>query len=104
MLQLKKRDSSKNAAADKEFSASNYIPYDCHYDHRTILTKSKELMQVIKLDGFAFETVDDDEIDMRKAVRNSLLKSMTSGNIALWFHTVRRKKAAYPGGNQPRGF
>ncbi len=104
MLQLKKRDSFKNEVADKEYAASNFIPYKCHYDSKTIITKDDELMQVIKLDGFSFETVDDEELDMRKSVRNALLKSMTSGNLALYFHTVRRKQAIYPPGKQPRGF
>lgn len=104
MIQLKRRDSFKNAVADKEATTSHFIPYKCHYDAKTILTKKDELMQVIKLDGFSFETVDDEELDLRKSVRNALLKSMTSGNLALYFHTIRRKQAAYPPGKQPRGF
>ena len=103
-LQLKKRDASKGSVAEKEFPESHFIPYDCHYNSQTVLTKAKELLQVIKLEGFSFETADDEELDLRKNVRNSLFKSMTQGNIAVCFHTVRRKKAAYPGGKMPRGF
>ena len=104
MLQLKKRDANKGQVAEKEFPESHFIPYECHYDSKTVITKNRELLQVIKVEGFSFETADDEELDMRKAVRNALLKSMTQGDIALWFHTVRRKKAAYPEGVQPRGF
>ncbi len=102
-LQLKRRDANKGSVADKEFPESYFIPYDCHYDDYTIVTKERELLQVIKVEGFSFETADDEELDLRKNVRNSLFKSMTQGNIALYFHTVRRRKAAYPGGRQPRG-
>ena len=41
---------------------------------------------------------------MKKMVRNSLLKSMADGTFAVWFHTVRRRQSAYPGGKQPPGF
>lgn len=104
MIQLKRRDSFKNAVADKEFPASHFIPYKCHYDSKTIITKKDELMQVIKLEGFSFETVDDEDLNLRKNIRNALLKSMTTGNLALYFHTVRRKQEVYPPGKQPRGF
>ena len=103
-LQLKKRDANKGHIAEKEFPESHFIPYDCHYDTRTIITKDRELLQVIKVEGFSFETADDEDLDLHKNVRNSLLKSLTQGNIALWFHTIRKKKAAYPEGTQPRGF
>ncbi len=102
-LQLKKRDANKGHVAEREFPASHYIPYRCHYDPKTILTDRRELMQVIKVEGFSFETADDEELDLRKNIRNSLFKSMTNGNIAVWFHTIRSKRAAYPGGRQPRG-
>lgn len=103
-LQLKKREAEKGKTADKEFPESHFIPYECHYDSDTIITKRRELMQVIKIEGFSFETADDEELDMRKNVRNALLKSMTQGNCAIWTHIVRGRKAGYPGGRQPRGF
>ena len=102
-LQLKKRDANKGHVAEREFPTSHFIPYRCHYDSKTILTDKRELMQVIKVEGFSFETADDEELDLRKNIRNSLLKSMTNGNIAIWMHTIRSKRAAYPGGRQPRG-
>ena len=103
MIQLKKRDANKGQIAERETPESRFIPYDCHYDPKTILTKKRELLQVIKIEGFSFETADDEELDLRKNIRNSLLKSMTSGNIAINFHTIRNKKAAYPDGRMPRG-
>lgn len=103
MLQLKKRDASVGSIAENEFPQSHFIPYECHFDSETIITKDRELLQIVKIEGFSFETADDEELDLRKNVRNSLFRSMTQGNIALWFHTVRRKKGAYPGGLQPRG-
>jgi type IV secretion system protein VirB4 len=104
LKQLKARKTSKNIFAKREIYTSQFIPYDYHWDKQTIITKNRELMQVIKLEGFAFETADDDAVDMKKMVRNSLYKSMAEGTFAFYFHMVRRRQSAYPGGEQPKGF
>ncbi|MDR2778274.1 MAG: VirB4 family type IV secretion/conjugal transfer ATPase [Rickettsiales bacterium] len=81
-----------------EYSASSFIPYYLHYNDDTVILKDNSLMKIIKIKGFSFETADDDDIDIKKNARNNLLKGMASGNFALWFHTIRRKEEAYPGG------
>lgn len=101
---LSRRKVSKDAVAKREVSAAAFIPYEHHWDKETIITKKKELLQVIKLDGFSFETADDDVVDMKKMVRNSLYKSMAEGTFSMYFHTIRRRQVAYPGGNFPKGF
>ncbi len=104
MLQLKRRAVSHAKESGREVSAGEFIPYKYHWDKETIITKKNELIQIVKLDGFSFETADDDDVDMKKMVRNSLLKSMSDGTFAMWFHTVRRRQSAYPRGKQPEGF
>lgn len=101
---LKRRQVSKALYAGREVSAATFIPYEHHWDKETIITKDRELLQVIKIEGFSFETADDDVVDMKKMVRNSLYKSMAEGTFALWFHMIRRRQSAYPGGAQPPGF
>lgn len=81
-----------------EYSASHYIPYRCFWNTNTILLKDGSLMRIIRIRGFSFETADDEDIDIKKNARNNLLKGMASGNLALWFHTVRKRKEAYPDG------
>ncbi|MBY0406297.1 MAG: VirB4 family type IV secretion/conjugal transfer ATPase, partial [Rickettsiales bacterium] len=103
-LSLQRRKTAKATYSKLEVSAATFIPYEYHWDRETLLTKKKEFMQVLKLDGFAFETADDEDVDMKKLVRNSLLKSMADGTFAVWFHTIRRRQSAYPGGKQPPGF
>jgi len=102
--QLNRRQTSKAKIAEREVSAAMFIPYEHHLDKETIVTKDRELMQIVKLDGFSFETADDDVVDMKKMVRNSLYKSLAEGTFALWFHMVRRKQNAHPAGDQPPGF
>ena len=101
---LKRRKVSKAQYASREVGADTFIPYEHHYDKETVITKNGELLQVIKIEGFSFETADDDAVDMKKMVRNSLYKSMAEGTFALWFHTIRRRQSAYPAGTMPPGF
>ena len=101
---LKRRKVSKADVGKREVAAAMFIPYDHHWDKETIITKNRELMQIIKIDGFSFETADDDAVDMKKMVRNSLYKSMAEGTFSMWFHMVRRRQSAYPEGKMPTGF
>ncbi len=91
MIKLAKYKADKQSYADKEVGASNFIPYLCHYNNTTILTKNKELMQVIKVGGFSFETADDEDVDIKKDMLNMLLKGFQTGGFLLYFHTIRRR-------------
>ena len=95
-----KTRANKERVADKEFSSSEFIPYLCHWNSNTILTKRKELMQVIKIEGFSFETADDEDVDIRKNIRNLLLKGMASGNLGIYFHMIRHRQSVF-GDNDP---
>lgn len=87
-----------------EVPAAHFIPYKCHWNHNTILTHKEELVRVVKIKGFAFETADDIDIDLKKNARNNLLKGMSSGNFSLYFHTIRRKEKSVPDGEMPNIF
>ncbi|MDR2526410.1 MAG: VirB4 family type IV secretion/conjugal transfer ATPase [Rickettsiales bacterium] len=82
-----------------ETSASAYIPYKCFYNADTLLLKDNSFLRVLKVRGFSFETADDEDVDIKKNARNNLMKGMASGNLLMWFHTIRRKREAFPGGN-----
>lgn len=70
------------------------IPYACHFDSKTLLTKNGELFQVIKLEGYSKELMNssDTKIDLRKIIRESIMENITDRRVALWFHTIRRKR------------
>ncbi len=99
MLKLFKAVAAKESKSRKEKPVSHFIPYKCHWDKNTILTKTNGLLQVVKIGGFSFETADDDDLDIRKNIRNSMLKNMASGNITLYFHTIRRRQAVLQRGS-----
>jgi type IV secretion system protein VirB4 len=104
MLRLSTIKAEKEKVTKYETSAAHFIPYRCHFNSDTILTYKEELIRVIKIKGFAFETADDVEIDLKKNARNNILKGMASGNFSLYFHTVRRKEKGFPDGEMPDNF
>ncbi|MGC0372268.1 MAG: hypothetical protein DGJ47_000977 [Rickettsiaceae bacterium] len=92
MFKIFKTKAAKEGYAKNEKPVSSFVPYKGHWDNNTIITKSNALLQIIKVEGFSFETADDIDLDIRKNVRNSLLKNMASGNVTLYFHTLRSRK------------
>lgn len=100
-MRLKTLRPAKEKIAKNEVSAAHFIPYKCHWNSNTILTYKEELVRVVKIKGFAFETADDIDVDLKKASRNNLLKGMASGNFSLYFHTIRRKEKGFPDGDMP---
>lgn len=92
---------SQNAAQEVRFEVPvpDFVPYACHYDSNTILTKNGELIQTIKITGFSYERVGAEKVDLRETVRKAVQSSVKSGSFSLWFHTIRRKTNLAPGGD-----
>lgn len=100
---------NKDAAAlrkeeDDAVHEPDFIPFACHYDHETLLTKNGELLQTIKIVGFNFESVGNETIDLRETIREAIGQGLRSTNFAVWFHTIRRRKSLSPGGKYKEPF
>src|SRR5882757_4177767 len=95
MLKLQKKRTSKYKYANREFPEAEFIPYKYFWNDHTIVTKDESLLQVIKLSGYSFETADDEDVDIRKSIRNLLLKGVGAGQISLYFHIVRRRQSVF---------
>ena len=104
MIKIFTTKPAKEKIIRNEASASHFIPYKFHWNSNTIITHKEELLRVIKIKGFAFETADDIDIDLKKNARNNLLKGMASGNFSLYFHTFRRKEKGFPDGTMADSF
>ena len=76
----------------------DFIPYACHYNGQTMITKNGELLQVLKITGFVNQSLEGKELNLRDIVRESILDNIKSDDFALWFHTIRRHKNLDPGG------
>jgi len=101
-MALKKKSDQVNDEHQR-VQVSDFIPYACHYDAHTLLTKNGELMQIIKVTGFASEAVGKKKIKLRDAVRQAIYDSLPDGDYAIWFHTIRRKTNLDPGGDFEEG-
>lgn len=86
---LKKKTSSEFALENMK---EQCIPYACHYDYHTLLTKNGELMQVIKIEGLSKEFLKSGEdFDLRGVIRKAIADNITDNKISIYFHTIRRK-------------
>lgn len=69
-----------------------FIPYACHYDEETILTKNGELLQIIKIEGFSHEKLGIVKSKLRDRLKNLVKEKINSNSFALTFHTIRKKQ------------
>jgi type IV secretion system protein VirB4 len=96
---MKKKTSFRTASvvAEKKKTSeyelnSSFIPYVCHYNESTILTKNGELLKVIKITGENSQSIQQGIVDIRQLIRNSIKSHLKSNDFAFWVHTIRRKK------------
>lgn len=85
----------KENVANKEYQASGFIPYKAHWNDNTVVTYDNSLVQVIKVAGFSYETADDEDLESKKNLRNTLFKGMASNDIQLYFHLSRKREKPY---------
>ncbi len=77
--------------AAKEAPIGAKLPYADHLDEATVRTRDGLLVQVLHLRGFPAETASDEELNYRKTVRETLLRSAASSRLAIYHHVVRRR-------------
>ena len=80
--------------ASRETPIGDRLPYARHLDDQTLITRNGWLVQVLKIEGFPFETSDDDELNYRKQVRETLLRGAANSRLAIYHHVIRRKVTA----------
>src|SRR6266446_8466639 len=91
-------------AKKKEQRLRRFIPYLAHYDGETLLTEDDQLVQIIKLEGLAFQTRDEEELKRQKRFRNRLVRSIAKSDLGVTVHVVRRRQFEYPEGTFPNRF
>lgn len=77
----------------RERGGHTMLPYARHAGEATLTLKDGGAMQVLHVPGFPFETADTDELNYRKAVRETMLRGVASSRLALYHHAVRRQVA-----------
>jgi type IV secretion system protein VirB4 len=77
----------KNNSASLEDIDLDFVPYACHYDEETILTKQGELLKIIKLEDYSST---NNYSDLRTEIRKSISKNINNPYYTVWIHTVRK--------------
>lgn len=95
---------SPAANIGNERSAGSMLPYALQLDEHTVMLRDGRLMQVLKLDGFLFETADTEELNYRKELRDSMLKAVGSSRFSIYHHVLRRRVQADLDGDFPDPF
>jgi type IV secretion system protein VirB4 len=93
-----KKKNEKEIGILSNFQDPGFIPYACHYDKNTILTKTCAVVKTIKIPGFSNKKAHKDLYNIREIVRNTLKASVKSANASFWFHTIRKKQDINIGG------
>ena len=88
------RSLNRGAAARREFTAGDRIPYVAHVAPHVLRTEFGDYLQTFRLGGASFETNDDDELNNWHERLNVLWRNIAASGVALWTHTVRRRAPA----------
>ena len=95
---------ARNRAAAQEAEVGDHLPYAAQIDDFTILTRDGSAMQIIRLAGLPFETIDAVQLEARKMARDAMVQAIASSRFALVHHVVRRAVTATLEGNFGDGF
>ena len=94
----------RHSTARRDPAAVRHIPYTTHLSPYVLSTKYGDFVQAFKLNGAAFETADDAEINVWHDRLNVLWRSIGSAQVSLWTHVVRQRDESYPHGIFPASF
>ena len=90
-VQARSRFADPAQVAKRERAAGDRLPYARHVDDTTLETRDGLLMKVLHLRGFAFETAETEELNYRKAIRETMLRGVSNSSFAVYHHVVRRR-------------
>lgn len=91
-------------ALHRERPASMRIPYRAHVSPCIVRTDAGDYVQVFKLAGASFESVDDEVLNNWHERLNVLCRNIASPNTALWVHVIRRREYAATAPPENAGF
>lgn len=95
----KREDKLHAKWAKREKAAGDMLPYARHIDEVTIATRDGQQIQVLHVQGFAFETADTQELNYRKNVRDTLMRGIASPRLTVGAYVIRHMvRPDMPGG------
>lgn len=94
-FKLRRTVAPRSRVMSLEYPASGFIPYSRYWNENTVLLEDGSMAQFIRVSGFSFETADDEDLDIKKELRNMLFKSLGGSGIAIYTHAIRRNQPTY---------
>lgn len=79
-----------------EVLESDFIPYVCHFDPQTLVTKNGETLQILHIPQFGWDGGEIGLGDIRQALRDALLTQFHNTDYGFWFHLIRRPADLLP--------
>jgi type IV secretion system protein VirB4 len=80
------------AALRRELTAAERLPYSVHVSERVLRTRFLDYLQVFRLGGASFESVDDAQLNNWHERLNVLWRNIGSPGVGLWVHVIRRRE------------
>jgi type IV secretion system protein VirB4 len=82
----------------RERTAAQMLPFARHFDDSTLMARDGALIQALHIQGFPFETADTEELNYRKAVRDTMVRALAGPRLAIYHHVVRRETVPHAEG------
>ncbi|EJE4644423.1 VirB4 family type IV secretion/conjugal transfer ATPase [Vibrio parahaemolyticus] len=82
--------------AESEIPISQYLPYSHHVSEHVISTKGAEYLSVWKIGGRSHQSASEEDVFAWVRELNNTLRGVSTANISLWSHVVRRRVYEYP--------
>ncbi len=70
-----------------------HIPYAYQVDSHTVKTHQGDFIQAFRFQGLAFETTDTAELNSWHEQLNMLIRNVSTPNLAIWSHLIRRESS-----------
>ncbi len=88
----------------REKAIDDFIPFSSLVAPDVVICRSGELIGTFRLEGCAFETVDDSLLDLAAQQLNTLYQTHSSSHVAVQIHRVRRKISDRLSSGKTEGF
>ncbi len=92
------------AALGREPTAAEHLPYTVHLSERVLRTSFLDYLQVFRLGGASFESVDDTQLNNWHERLNVLWRNVGAPGVGLWVHVIRRREAVVSPADSGAGF
>ncbi|MCM2505660.1 VirB4 family type IV secretion/conjugal transfer ATPase [Aureimonas altamirensis] len=94
----------RSRAILREEHVSDKVPYTRHIDENIISLRTGQMMAVVEMEGAAFDTADEGELNDLHGKLNLLWRNVNDERLALWTHVIRTRDVEYPEGQFKASF